>query len=243
MGFYNELSNVYDIVFKKEEKTLNFLKNGLSSNSNILDLACGTGTYAIELSKEGHNVIGIDLDKEMIIKAEEKKNNTSVEFKSADMRGFRVLSGKENFDMIYCIGNSLVHLESRAEVSEFLRNIYESLKKDGYMVIQIINYDRILNKGVTSLPTIDRKEEGIEFVRNYALSENKDKVFFQTKLIISKDNVKKEFENSVPLLALRSSEVIEMLANTGFSNYEVYGGFDRSEYNEDSYALVIKAIK
>jgi hypothetical protein len=34
-----------------------------------------------------------------------------------------------------------------------------------------------------------------------------------------------------------------MIKAAGFKNVEVYGGFNKLEYSEESYALVIRAIK
>lgn len=240
LSFYKELSRVYDIVFKKDETTVNFLKKGLSSNNEILDLACGTGTYAIEIAKDGHHVIGIDLDADMIEKAKIKALNYSAEFYCEDMRKFRKVTEDKLYDRIFCIGNSLVHLKDKNEIRIFIETIYDSLKEDGSMIIQIINYDRIIDNGVTYLPTIDRSSEGVKFIRNYNAGQDKNTLNFDTELMISNDGEERVYKNSVPLLALRSEEIIEILKDAGFLELEVYGDFDETTFDKDSFALVIK---
>lgn len=244
MSFYNELSRAYDIVFEKDEDTVNFLKKSLDSNSKILDLACGTGTYAVELAKENHHVTGIDLDSEMIKKAKEKAKAYSnyAEFYCEDMRAFNKVTHNRSYDRIFCIGNSLVHLKDKEDISKLMKAIYNSLNEDGSMIIQIINYDRIINNNIKSLPTIFRDEEGIKFIRNYNFNEDKSIANFDTELIINSNGEERKYKNSVPLLALKSDELIEIVAEAGFSSLEVYGDFDETEFNKNSsYALVIKA--
>lgn len=240
LSFYKELSRVYDIVFKKDDTTVDFLKKDLSSRSEILDLACGTGTYALELAKDGHDVIGIDLDSDMIEKAKIKASSNSARFYCEDMRSFRKITEDRLSDRIFCIGNSLVHLKDKSDIRKFIKTIYDSLKEDGSMIIQIINYDRILDNGVTKLPTIDRSSEGVKFIRNYNVSKDKSTLDFDTELIISSDGEERAYKNSIPLLALRSEEIIEILKDVGFSELEVYSDFDETIFNKDSFALVIK---
>ncbi len=243
MNFYKELSRVYDIVFKKDEATVSFLKKGLNSNSDILDLACGTGTYSVELAKDGHNVTGIDLDADMLELAKTKAGDDSAEFYCEDMTKFGQITKGMLFDRIFCIGNSLVHLNNRNEVESFIKEIYHSLKKDGSVIIQIINYDRIIDNDIKSLPTIDRSSEGVKFIRNYNMGKEKAALDFQTELIIISDEQERSYTNSVPLLALRSTELVEMLKKAGFSKVELYGGFNEAEFDKNSYALIVKCYR
>jgi 2-polyprenyl-3-methyl-5-hydroxy-6-metoxy-1,4-benzoquinol methylase len=245
LAFYEELSKYYDTIFSKEEVTANFLKNGLSDKNRILDLACGTGTYSIEIAKDGHSVVGIDLDKTMIEKAKAKSEveNLTVSFYAEDMRKFKAIANDNLYDMIFCIGNSLVHLNNSDDILQLFRDIHGSLKEAGWMVIQIINYDRIINNNITSLPTISRNDDGVKFVRNYSRTSDKSIINFNTELIVTDEDDEKTYKNSVPLLALRSNEILELAESAGFSNYQLFGGFNSSEFNEDSYALILKCYR
>lgn len=242
MKFYKELSKVYDTVFPKDEETLEFLCEGLKVNSKILDLACGTGSYAIALGQKGHRVDAVDLGEEMINTAK-GKGGLYVNFALADMTKVKEIFQVSKYDFIFCIGNSLVHLENREKVQTLLKNMHDMLNYEGSIVIQIINYDRIIKYNIDSLPTIDRAEKGVKFTRNYDYNEKNSKVNFNTELIISKDGKEERFENSVELLALQSGELITMLEKAGYSKIELYGGFHGEEYNDKSMALVVKAFK
>ncbi len=243
MSFYEELSSVYDIVFPEDKETTEFLSSGLKKGDKVLDLACGTGIYTIALGKKGFDSVGIDLDETMIQIAKDKAKAESVTFYSGDMLQFNNFVAEKNFDLIYCIGNSMVHLNDREAVENLIKTVYEKLEVNGAFVVQIINYNRIVNKDIKSLPAIYDKEKGVQFIRNYRFDHTKEKIHFETKLIINKDGLDKIYENSVPLLPIKSDELLTMLRKVGFSTIYLHGEFAEVEFNEDSYVVVLKAIK
>lgn len=242
MKFYTELSNVYDTVFSLDMDTVNFLWGDLKPGDNVLDLACGTGQYSVELGRLGANVIGVDLNGDMIKIAREKAKGLDVSFIEGDMTSL------DNFNtiksnMIFCIGNSIVHLNSKSNIESFIQKIYNSLEVNGVMILQTINFDRILKYNIDSLPTIERNDEGVNFIRKYKYNKTEEKLDFNTELIIKKETGECRYSNSVPLIILMKDDVISMIKRAGFSSVELYGGFDKKEYTKESYAMIIKAIK
>lgn len=241
MNFYNVLSKYYDVIFTKDENTVNFLKENLQINSNILDVACGTGTYSIALGEEGSKVQGMDLDEEMINKAIMKNPSNNVSFIVGDMLKLESIYETHSFHRVFCIGNSLVHLSTKEEIKKAMEQMHKVLKKNCTLVIQIINYDRVLSKNIKELPTIMREEEGVEFVRKYELN-GEGKIIFLGQINIEQDG--NSYENGVELIPLQSEELNKMLLEVGFKNIEFYGSFKKDIYNKDeSYALVVRAEK
>jgi ubiquinone/menaquinone biosynthesis C-methylase UbiE len=242
MKFYNELSKVYDVVFPKSEDTLKFLLSGLKTNSKVLDLACGTGTYSVALAQKGHRVEGLDLDEDMI-KLARSKGGLYANFVVGDMTKFKESFPKEKYDLIFCIGNSLVHLKNKERIDKFIKDIYEGLNPNGTIVIQIVNYDRILRNDVKSLPTIDKSDKGVKFVRNYEYNKDEEKIDFITELSVTKGEIIEKFENTVSLVPLQKDELVSMFEKAGFKNIDIYGGFCKEEFEDTSFALVIRAEK
>lgn len=242
MKFYKELSKVYDIVFPRDDTTLNYLCKNLKGNSKVLDLACGSGTYSIALAQKGHRVDGIDLGEEMITKAK-GKGGLFADFIVGDMTKAKDIFYGKKYDFIFCIGNSIVHLKNKEKIHQLIKDIYDMLIDDGSLVIQIINFDRVIKKNIKSLPTIDRAEKGVKFIRNYNYLESESKVEFNTELIVSKEGNEDKYENSVDLIALKMEELKSMFEDVGFKGIEVFGNFNEEMYSEDSFSLVIKGVK
>lgn len=242
MKFYSELSDFYDVIFPVDYGTVNFLNNGLKPGAKILDLACGTGDYSIALAKKGHIVDGIDLNGDMIKKAIVKAKELDINFMVCDMTKVRAIIKDEKYDLIFCIGNSMVHLNNINEIGEFISNIYNMLSDNGIMVIQIINFDRIFKYNIKALPIIEKPDEGISFYRKYDY-ENKDVLFFKTEIIHNNGSTQNKYNNSVALAPILYKELADIIKFAGFKDIQSYGGFNFSEYSEDAYALVIKASK
>jgi glycine/sarcosine N-methyltransferase len=243
MNFYKELSSVYDIVFPRVEETVEFLCKDLKANAEVLDLACGTGTYSFALAERGHKVTALDLDEDMVKLAIEKKGNLDVEFYVEDMTKIKEVFENKRYDLIFCIGNSLVHLGRREAIASLIKDMSCMLNDGGTIILQIINYDRILMNNVTSLPIIYRKEQGIKFTRNYRYSLEEGTIYFETELSISKEDKEEKYVNSVKLLPILSAELLDMIEKSRFSIIELNGEFSGKEYTDESYAFIIKGIK
>lgn len=239
MQFYREFSAYYDHIFQTSSDKVEFLADHAEKDEVILDVAAGTGNYALALAEKNYSVQGLDLSKAMIKQAQAKINDREldVEFQVGDMRKATAIYN-QNFALIYCIGNSIVHLENEAEIKSVLKDFYTLLSESGEVIIQIVNYDRILDKNVTNLPTIDNQEKKVKLIRNYELV-NAEQVNFKTKLITPDG----EFENSVPLYPLRSEELQEIVKKIGYTAIDFYGSFNYRDYSPQGSFPLIAVIK
>jgi len=236
MAFYEDISSYYDWIFPITKFKLEFLnKNINKENAKILDIACGTGGYAIELANKNHKVTAIDLDQEMVNKLKEKE--TSINFMQGNMLDIKA-KVSDKYDFIYCIGNSLVHLKNDDEIQSFLNDVRSLVNENGKLVIQIVNYDRILSKNIDSLPTITNNEIGLSFKRLYEYNQKDNIIKFKTILEI--DN--KQIKNEIPLYPVLSDKLLNLLKKAGFNKVDFFGDFKESPYNKDnSFALVLIA--
>ncbi|SDC26409.1 MULTISPECIES: class I SAM-dependent methyltransferase [unclassified Candidatus Frackibacter] len=246
MGFYNEISKYYDYIFPFNKTKLEFFEEvlGDSKEISVLDIGTSTGTYAVNLAKKGYQLTGIDLNEDLLEQCRQKaeKADVDLEILNLDMKDLSDTL-TEKFNGIICIGNTLVHLSNFNEIADIIRQMYKLLEPQGKLIVQIVNYDRILKKEVKELPLIKRKEVSLTFIRKYKLIDEgkyKDRIDFNTTLKVDG----KTFKNSIPLYPLTSQEIINILEEVGFNNYSLYGGFDFSAYNPlESGSLVLVAEK
>lgn len=202
---------------------------------HILDLACGTGEYSIALAHEGFKVTGIDISDQMIIYAKEKaaKENVKVNFQIDDMLK---LDSINTYEGIICIGNALVHLNSEKDVLDALKRMYESLKTDGKIIIQVINYDLILDKKLPGLSTVTN--DRYSFYRNYEFDGHK--IHFKTRLT---DGLR-VFVDETLLLPLKYQQLIDFLNKSGFKSIHTVGGFTHDSFDlKQDITYVVTATK
>jgi 2-polyprenyl-3-methyl-5-hydroxy-6-metoxy-1,4-benzoquinol methylase len=240
MIFYKTIAPYYHHIFKINVNQINFTKSNFNQpNAKIIDIGCGIGTLSFELNNYYTQVLGIDMDAEMIRVAKEKgkKTSKSIEFKQLSMLELDTTIDERSIDGIVCFGNTLVHLNTFEEIASFLKQSKAVLKPNGKLLLQIVNYDRILSKNIKQLPKIDNDE--ILFERNYYYQKTAHKIDFNTRLTVKSS--KEIIENSIKLLPVLKNDLALLLNNAGFKNCNYYGNFNKDPYTIDSPALVISA--
>jgi len=240
LGFYDEISKYYDYIFPTDMEEVNFLSDMSGDPPKyLLDIACGTGGYSLELIKLGYKVTAVDLDQKMVEELKNKAEKLNIDVVALQGNMLEIDKKiQDKFDLAFCIGNSLVHLDGEIEIGMFLKEVKGMLKEDGSLVIQIINYDRILKNKVSFLPTIKNAERGLEFSRTYRCDNEENKIFFKTVLKVDG----KIIQNEIALYPILSDSLVYLASKAGFKNIKLYGNLEGGEFNKDnSYVLVLSA--
>ena len=149
--FYDDFSSDYDRFVNwpgRLELELPFLEKQLRAvgAKRVLDAACGTGMHAIALAKLGFDIVGADLSEKMVEKSEAnaKEAGVSVSFKTAGFRWLSETFGRQSFNALLCLGNSLPHLLSTDDLQNALIDFSNCLKPGGLLIIQNRNFDAVM---------------------------------------------------------------------------------------------------
>jgi SAM-dependent methyltransferase len=112
---------------------------GLDKGAMVLDLACGTGRHAIELSRRGYQVVGFDLSLAMLAKAadEAQDRGQKLNFVQGDMRE---MTFDGTFDGVYCWSTSFGYFEEEKN-GAVIENVRRALKPGGQLLLDIENRD------------------------------------------------------------------------------------------------------
>jgi ubiquinone/menaquinone biosynthesis C-methylase UbiE len=112
---------------------------GGDKSVKVLDVGCGTGRHAIELTKRGYKVIGIDLSESQLKRAREKAKEQKVEvdFQKHDARS---LPFKGEFDLAIMLCEGGFSLMETDEMNfEILKNATKALKDNGKFIFTTLN--------------------------------------------------------------------------------------------------------
>lgn len=240
MGFYEQLSKYYEDIFPTSKIAVEFIASVAGEpEKELLDVACGAGGHSLELAKRGFNMTSSDLDEKMIVALNHKAKEQQLDITSAQ-ENMLDIHGKfdKKFDVIFCIGNSIVHLDSKKEIQMFFSNMFDSLHAYGKFIVQIVNFDKVLLSDDMKLPLIQNDAAGVTFERFYKNAEE-GKVIFATTLTVDNSEERLTAENKILLTPVNSTEIVEMLEVAGFSKVKLFGDFNSNEYVQKSSNAII----
>jgi 2-polyprenyl-3-methyl-5-hydroxy-6-metoxy-1,4-benzoquinol methylase len=240
MSFYETLSRYYDDIFPYSPDQHRFVEQYMPAQGRILDVAAGTGNLAAALADSGYQVTALDVDSSMVERIRVKQQTgkaPAFDTLLMDMRGLDHLPA-EHYHAVLCVGNSLVHLNDLTEIADSVIQMYDRLVPGGTLILQNVNYDRILRDRVKELPVIERglAEGTLTFRRFYELEE--DGIQFQGRLTLEMDGAQEVYENSVRLLPMQSEELLHIAEQYGLPVPDLYGGYKQEPYQTGSTALV-----
>jgi glycine/sarcosine N-methyltransferase len=227
---YENLATIYDQLFPfNHEAIKQFLKPYLKSSGTAIDLGSGTGRLTHLIAHVPMEVIGIDLSQSMVAYA--KKKYPELQFLYEDMISY-LKNNEHLYDLMTCFGNTLVHLKPH-QLNLLFKYAFLRLKHQGHLVIQLLNYDRILRDKPSHLKKLIFGQNSLQ--RHYTYLN--DTIVFET--ILTKGDQTFTLGNQT-LFPHRSAWLIEQAKAIGFI-VSAYGttNYDQLSLETDYVYLVL----
>jgi glycine/sarcosine N-methyltransferase len=148
--FYDELASDYDamISFDKavENKKAHLKKLITPEMKSAADIGCGSGVDSIALASLALNVTAFDPSVEMLkaSKANAERMNVEINFRNCTADN---IPGEfdRKFDLVVSLGNTFANIPEENFYAS-LKMCYDILKPNGQLLIQVLNYEKILNE-------------------------------------------------------------------------------------------------
>ena len=257
MSMYDQFSSDYDRFVSwpgRLAAEMPFLEQQTRAASRgsmrVLDAACGTGMHAIALAQRGMLSAGADLSAPMIERAQQNAREAAVD---VDLRvgGFGQLAAvfadrAGRYDALLCLGNSLPHLLSLAELQAALVDFANCLKPGGRLIVQNRNFDAVLVQRARWMEPQAYHEAEREwlFLRFYDYEPDGLINFNIVTLRRESGQAWQQSVASTRLYPLRQAELEAALHAAGFGNIQAYGGLNDQPFDvERSPNLVVVAVR
>ena len=152
---YDQEAKHYDAFNEANSAPVNQLIESILQQHqvhNVLDLTCGTGSQVFYLADKGYNVVGIDINAQMLAIAQQKNQQCglALRFELGDIR----TSNVGQFDAVVSMFNAIGHL-TKIDFATALANINANLKPGGLYLFDIFNLDYLLHENNITKLTID----------------------------------------------------------------------------------------
>ena len=99
-----------------------------------IDLGAGCGFQSIPLARLGFSVTAIDLDKKLLDELRINSDKLAIAIIQDDLINFEQYV-KDKAELIVCMTDTLLHLDSKEKVSSLLQKVFASLEDEGKSII------------------------------------------------------------------------------------------------------------
>lgn len=252
MEFYDRLGGQYNLMIdwksRLEHETPFFERmfSELKARS-VLDAGCGTGRHTVLYSKLGLAASGFDPSSEMVRLASEyaKRKGVPVTFKHADFEDIdRVF--RKKFHVVTCIGNTVPHLRTPAQLRTALSQMAKVTRKGGALIIQNRNYDKICKQQIRFAPAGHGKTNGSELIFLRITEFHRDKLIFSILTLERTADTEAWVTSSVSteLHPWKQKQLSAALLDSGYSQIDFYENYLLDPYRRyESDDLVVVARK
>ena len=215
----------------------------------VLDLGCGTGEHARFLASLGFEVTGVDASPAQVEAARgADPGGRYVQGSLTDLAELVELVDP-GFGGAICVGNTLPHLTEEDDLRRCFTGLADRLLPGGRFLLQILNYDRILDRGERTFPVLVRPgEDGAETVFLRLMTPRPDgRVVFTPATLRWRPGAEPPLElvsaEEVQLRGWRRAEVEALLREAGFEVREVLGTMTGDPWSPTSPDLVVVAAR
>lgn len=135
-AFYDRLTTDVDYPARAAYLLELFARHGRGTVKTVLDLACGSGSFSVELARRGLEVIGVDGSSGMLAKAMEKAADLPepILFLEQDMRCLDLYG---TVDAAVCVLDSLNHLLKTEDIRQVFRRLRLFVEPGGLLVFDV----------------------------------------------------------------------------------------------------------
>ena len=151
--YYESFAADYDWLFDDDALASGFaighpatarLLGRTPPGSAVLDAACGTGSSAAALARRGFRVRATDGSDAMVAMAAAKfrREHLDIPLATCLWADLPATVG-ERFDVVLCLGNSLVHTGSREAMIEALSGLRQMAGPGGHVVVDTRNWEQL----------------------------------------------------------------------------------------------------
>jgi len=179
------------------------------------DLACGTGTTALELAQRGIKVYGVDLSPTMCRLARirvrrARPAGANVTIIRGDMRTFRL---PEPVDLITCEFDALNHVPRKSDLARVAGAVARALRPGGYFYFDVNN--RLAFQKIWP-GTGWFEKPGVVMMLRGGYDERRDKGWTDVEWFIRQKGSWRRFRERVEQVAWTRAEVLQALRAAGF---------------------------
>ena len=220
---YKQWADFYEDCFRKYSQ---------KPVRRVCEMACGTGSMALELGGRRYHVTAFDLSETMLTLADKKASDagiTDIRFTCQDMRDFKVYAPVQ---AVICMMDGLNCLTSKDDVVSALDSVSTALEDGGIFVFDVNTKYKFENIYADNAYVLEA--DGVFLAwQNFYNSKTRKCDMFLTFFFENQDGRYVRCDEKI-VQKMYSLKILEkMLLSAGFDVLDIIGGFDFSKADEN----------
>jgi len=209
---YRWLARYYDQLFQPFRTPIDAaresaLRSILPRVHTACDLACGTGTTALMLARQGIRVYGVDLSAQMcrLTRDKAKAARLPIGVIRADMRSLRL---PEPVDLALCEFDAVNHVPQKADLRKVAKSVWRALRPGGFFCFDV-NTSRAFREYWIERP-------GLAVVMRNGHNDECDHAWCDIELFVREGKFWKRHRERIDEVCWTSTEIRKIFQGAGF---------------------------
>jgi ubiquinone/menaquinone biosynthesis C-methylase UbiE len=208
--------------------------------ATVLDMACGTGSLAMELAQRGLQVLGSDQSEEMLTVAYEKAMELETDPPFFICQSMQDLELPEPVDWIVSCLDAVNYITDPADCGEVFCRVYESLQPGGVFTFDVNSPEKL--RGLDGQVFLDENEDTY-CVWRAEFDETENICYYGMDLFQREGDLwDRSFEEHAEY-AYTAAQLTAMLEAAGFRTIKIFGEWRPEPPQPGEQRLVIFASK
>lgn len=238
MPFTKNILEYYDELYPLESAKIDFFRklNKLpEKNFKLLNLASGTGTLEIMLSKDGFDTTGLEID-EILLKAASlklRKPMSNVRFLKISASEMGDFLGRDFYDAVSCLNGRILFAFNDDLLLKIFQTIRGLLRYGGKFIIELYNLEKLKN-GTETIKLLSHSLRA-EFITHIFMrgaqcyiNQYVETANGETCALLKTEEIK----------ALMPDEIKQISKKCGFLKCDFYEDFLDKPFTKDSEKLI-----
>ena len=224
---FGEYAAVYDLIYRDKDypceaqfvsRLLDRCLGKPAIQTSVLDLACGTGRHAQELTRLGYRVEGSDLSSDMVTVAREhtKSLGLSIDFHNESFQSCDRIGRK--FDAVIAMFSAIDYLTDYADRVRSLKNIRGLLREGGVFIFDFWNGNAVLKShSPVRIKRVENKDDAVIRISNTSIDSISQISTVNFDFILLKGgSIVREFSEVHEIRYFFPQEMMDLLTANGF---------------------------
>lgn len=225
-NLFGEYARYYDLLYRDKDypaearfvaRLLDRFTSKPASATDLLDLACGTGRHAQELTELGYTVDGSDLSADMLAVATDGaiRRGQSIRFHHETFQTCDRIG--RHFDAVLAMFSAINYLNKHEDIERSLSNIRGLLQSDGVFIFDFWNGNAVLGDyAPIRMKRVREADDEIIRISNTSVDAVAQVATVKFEFIlINAGRIVREFSEVHTLRYFFPQEMVDLLASAG----------------------------